>query len=445
MDERRELPSSIELEKRILAAMTLGNDSISDITSVLNEEDFFRQDHRLIFRAILSLYSQTDNAVGVNDVVDEIKKRGDDKFVSASYIISTLHSDFTTERVNSYVKTVKEKSNMRRLIYLGENLVECGYDPRKTFAETMEMAEKELLSISSNTNRVGFESAAVISQRAFERMQHLHNHPEELQGVTTGFIDLDKITNGLQKSDLILLAARPSMGKTALALNMAANSAAKNNVVALFSLEMSKGQLGYRLISTASGVNSMYLNTGNFSDNDMVAMVDSLDYMTKLNLFIDDTPGITIMDIRSMSRRLKREKGLNLIVIDYLQLMQGSRSRYSEQNRQQEISEISRNLKALARELDVPILALSQLSRSVEMRAEKKPQLSDLRESGSLEQDADIVMFLYRDEYYNRDNTDNENIAELIIAKNRNGPTTSIRLHFQKEILRFGDLTRVEM
>lgn len=445
MDERRELPSSIELEKRILAAMTLGNDSISDITSVLNEEDFFRQDHRLIFRAILSLYTQSNQTFDIDDVIDEIKKRGDDKFVSASYITSTLHSDFTTERVNSYVKTVKEKSNMRRLIYLGENLVECGYDPRKTFAETMEMAEKELLSISSNTNRVGFESAAVISQRAFERMQHLHNHPEELQGVTTGFIDLDKITNGLQKSDLILLAARPSMGKTALALNMAANSAAKNNVVALFSLEMSKGQLGYRLISTASGVNSMYLNTGNFSDNDMVAMVDSLDYMTKLNLFIDDTPGITIMDIRSMSRRLKREKGLNLIVIDYLQLMQGSRSRYSEQNRQQEISEISRNLKALARELDVPILALSQLSRSVEMRAEKKPQLSDLRESGSLEQDADIVMFLYRDEYYNRDNTDNENIAELIIAKNRNGPTTSIRLHFQKEILRFGDLTRVEM
>ncbi len=422
-----------------------GNNAFSDIASILSAEDFFRQDHRLIFHAILSLYSQSSGSITAVEVENELQKHGKDKFVNKAYISSVLSSEYSIERAKAYAKVIKEKSNMRRLIYLGENLVECGYDPQKTFDETMELAEKELLAISSNTNNVGFESAAIVSQRSFERIQHTHNHPEEMEGVTTGLTDLNKITNGLHKSDLILLAARPSMGKTALALNIAANAASKGNVVALFSLEMSKGQLGNRLISTASGVNSMYLNTGNFSDNDMAAMVDSLEYIANMNLFIDDTPGITIMDVRSMSRRIKREHGLNLIVIDYLQLMQGSRSRYSEQNRQQEISEISRNLKALARELDVPILALSQLSRSVEMRAEKKPQLSDLRESGSLEQDADIVMFLYRDEYYNRDETENENIAELIIAKNRNGPTTSIRLQFQKEILRFGDLTRVEM
>ena len=243
---------------------------------------------------------------------------------------------------------------------------------------------------------------------------------------------------------MILLAARPSMGKTALALNIAANAAREKKVVALFSLEMSKTQLGNRLLSTWSGVNSQYLNTGSFSDDDMRALLRALDDLSSLKLFIDDTAGISLLELRSKARRLKHENGLDLIVIDYLQLMQGGRGRLTEQNRQQEISEISRNLKALARELDVPILALSQLSRQVEMRADKKPQLSDLRESGSLEQDADIVMFLYRDEYYNRDDDENKNIAELIFAKNRNGPTTSIHLQFNKEIMRFGDLTREE-
>lgn len=266
-----------------------------------------------------------------------------------------------------------------------------------------------------------------------------------MEGVTTGFTDLNRITNGLHKSDLILLAARPSMGKTALALNIAANAARVGKTVALFSLEMSKTQLGNRLLSTMSDVDSMSLNTGNLSDENMRDLITALEQMEQYKLFIDDTAGITLLEMRSKARRIKHEHGLDLIVIDYLQLMQGGRSRLSEQNRQQEISEISRSLKALARELDVPILALSQLSRNVEMRAEKKPQLSDLRESGSLEQDADMVMFLYRDEYYNRDDTSNQNIAELILAKNRNGPTTSIRLQFKKETMRFGDLTRAEM
>ena len=243
---------------------------------------------------------------------------------------------------------------------------------------------------------------------------------------------------------MILLAARPSMGKTALALNIAINATLNKKTVALFSLEMSKTQLGNRLLSTVSKVNSHYINTGNFSDNEMQNLLHALDRLAYLRLFIDDTASISLLELRSKVRRLKNEFGLDLVVIDYLQLMQGGGSRLSEQNRQQEISEISRSLKSLARELDIPILALSQLSRSVERRADKKPQLSDLRESGSLEQDADIVMFLYRDEYYNRDDTDNQNIAELIIAKNRNGPTTSIRLHFNKEIMYFSDLTRAE-
>ena len=282
-----------------------------------------------------------------------------------------------------------------------------------------------------------------ILQSNLEKIQDSYNNPGSLRGVPTGLTGVEKVLNGLHKSDLILLAARPSMGKTALALNIAVNAAKKGKVVALFSLEMSCEQIGNRLLSSESKVNSLHLNTGKLANGDMGKLVDALDVLSRLNMYIDDTPGISILDLRSKARRLKHEIGsLDLIVLDYLQLMQGRSNRNTEMNRQQEISEISRSLKALARELNVPILALSQLSRNVEMRAEKKPQLSDLRESGSLEQDADIVLFLYRDEYYNRDEAENENIAELIIAKNRNGPTTSVRLQFQKEYLLFRNLER---
>ena len=304
--------------------------------------------------------------------------------------------------------------------------------PEKFFAEDYE--EKPLQS--------GVESLWTVVNRAFERIQHVHNHPNELTGVPTGLIELNKITNGLQKSDLIILAARPSMGKTALALNIATAAAKEDNVL-FFSLEMSKEQLATRLLSTASGVNSQKLNTGNFDYNEMISVIDSAYVSAELKLFIDDTLLQTLNKIRATARNFKSKFGLGLIIIDYIQLMQGSKEYRG--NRVQEMSEISRGLKALARELDIPILAVSQLSRNVEQRENKRPQLSDLRESGSIEQDADIVMFLYRDEYYNRDEADNQNIAELIIVKNRNGPTTSFRLKFQKSIMRFGNLTRSEL
>ncbi len=259
-----------------------------------------------------------------------------------------------------------------------------------------------------------------------------------MQGISTGFLDLERVLNGLQRSDMIILAARPSMGKTALALNIAKNAARKGNVVAIFSLEMGAGQLAKRLLATESGVNSQRINRGELDYNEMEQLLLAVDRLSKLKVYIDDNGGQTILEIRSKARRLAHEVGLDLIVIDYLQLMTGRRA----ENRQQEISDISRNLKTLARELDVPILALSQLSRSVELRAEKKPQLSDLRESGSLEQDADIVMFLYREEYYNREESDKANVAEVIIAKNRNGPTTAVNLYFDKETMRFENLTR---
>ena len=359
------------------------------------------------------------------------------KVVTRPYLFSLLELEYTTARAEYYANILKEKSVLRRLTQAGREIADEADAEHDTVEKILEAAERRILSVSAEQTQGGFEKLKEIMLRTFERINERINHPNELSGVSSGLIDLDKVLNGFQKSDMIILAARPSMGKTALALNIAIGAAQKSKGVGIFSLEMSKTQLGNRLLSTKSGVNSQYLNTGNLTDDDMNSLIDALNDLSGLKMYIDDTAGMGLLELRSKARRLKHEHGLDLIIIDYLQLMQGGRA----ENRQQEISEISRGLKSLARELEVPILALSQLSRSVEMRAEKKPQLSDLRESGSLEQDADIVMFLYREEYYNRE-TDNENIAELIIAKNRNGPTTSIRLQFNKETMRFADLTR---
>ena len=422
---RRELPAAIEIEKKLLSAMMLKEGAvIPKVTNLITADDFYREEHRLIFNAMLAIYNR-DTPPDILLIEDELTRTDEIDRVSHRYLFSLMDLEFSTARVEAYANTIKTKSLLRRLINAGLEIADEAGDERKDVEDILEEAERKILAVTHQNNQIGFEKLSAVLQRALERIQHIHNNPGTVVGVTTGIHDIDKVTNGLQRSDLILLAARPSMGKTALALNIAANAAKNKKVVALFSLEMSKTQLGNRLLSTCSGINSQYLNTG-------------------ILLFIDDTAGISLLELRSKARRLKHENGLDLVVIDYLQLMQGGRPRLTEQNRQQEISEISRNLKALARELNVPILALSQLSRQVEMRADKKPQLSDLRESGSLEQDADIVMFLYRDEYYNRDDAENKNIAELIFAKNRNGPTTSIHLQFDKETMRFGDLTREE-
>lgn len=441
----REMPADVEVEKKLLSAMMLRESTIIPmVADILTDEDFYRQENKIVFRALLNVYNR-GTPPDILLVENELRRTGEIDQVSRSYLFSLIDMEFTTARAEAQATVIKEKAILRRLIQAGEEIADEARNEQNIVEDVLEGAEKRILSVTSKTTQIGFERLATVLQRSFERIQHIHNNPEDMEGVTTGFIDLNKITNGLHKSDLILLAARPSMGKTALALNIAANAARAGKVIVLFSLEMSKTQLGNRLLSTMSGVNSMSLSTGNLSDEDMSELINALARMEQYKLFIDDTAGMTLLEMRSKARRIKHEHGLDLIVIDYLQLMQGGRSRLTEQNRQQEISEISRSLKALARELDVPILALSQLSRNVEMRAEKKPQLSDLRESGSLEQDADMVMFLYRDEYYNRDDTNNQNLAELILAKNRNGPTTSIRLQFQKEIMRFGDLTRADM
>jgi len=434
----RKLPEAYEIEKKLLSAMMLKEGRvIPQVSAILKAEDFYRVEHRLIYQAMLKVYAQ-GSPPDIFLIEEELARTGDLVRVKHAYLFSLIDYEFTTARATAQAETIRNKAILRRLIETCEEIMENAYDEQKSVEEIVEVAEKKIFSVTSKTNAAGFEKLSSIILRAYDRIDRIKKNPDEIEGVKTKLISLDRILNGLHKTDLILLAARPSMGKTALALNMAANAAMTGKTVAIFSLEMSRGQLANRLLSTSSRVNSQKLNTGHdLNDDDMEKLLVATDELSSLNLYIDDTAGLTMLEMRSKLRRLKQEAGLDLAVIDYLQLMQGGR----QENRQQEISEISRSLKALARELDVPILALSQLSRSVEMRAEKKPQLSDLRESGSLEQDADIVLFLYRDEYYNK-NEENENIAELIIAKNRNGPTTAIHLQFQKEIMRFGDLIK---
>lgn len=433
----REWPQAIEMEKKLLSAMMLKESTvIPAVSTILTAEDFYREEHKLIYNALLRVYAR-GTPPDVLLVEEDLKRMGDLVKVNRRYLFNLVDYEFTTARAEIYARTIKDKATLRRLIEISEEVIEESYEEQEPVEDILEIAAKKIFTLTSQTQASEFEELSLIVQKSFERIQHINNHPEATQGVPTGLIGLNRALNGFQRGDLILLAARPSMGKTALALNIARNAARANKVVAMFSLEMSKEQLAKRLLSTESGVNSQAVSRGELDGQEMDELIDAMERLDGLRLYIDDTPGQTILEIRSKARRLAHEVGLDLIVIDYLQLMTGRRA----ENRQQEISEISRNLKGLARELDVPILALSQLSRSVELRAEKKPQLSDLRESGSLEQDADIVMFLYREEYYNREES-NENVAELIIAKNRNGPTTIIPLQFQKETMRFGDLTK---
>ncbi len=443
METAHELPNVIDMEKELLSAMMIkGGVAIPKIQEIIREEDFYRPEHRMIFRVMMELYQNGDlpNPLIISET---LRQKGYGNQIGMKYVYTLSALTNTTAYIETYAKTIREKAFLRQLIDIGQEIVDSAYENKLTAEELLREAEKKIFAATMRKGKRELEKVSDILKTSLENIQHIYNNPGSLRGVPTGLADVEKVLNGLHKSDLILLAARPSMGKTALALNIAVNAAKRDKIVALFSLEMSCEQIGNRLLSSESKVNSLHLNTGNLSGGDMNKLVDALEELSRLNMFIDDTPGISILDLRSKTRRLKHEVGdLDLIVLDYLQLMQGRSSRNTEMNRQQEISEISRSLKALARELNVPILALSQLSRNVEMRAEKKPQLSDLRESGSLEQDADIVMFLYRDEYYNRDDAENENIAELIIAKNRNGPTTSVRLQFQKEILQFRNLER---
>lgn len=450
MIEERVPPQNIEAEQAVLGAMLIDKEAIAKATEVLSADDFYREAHRVIFSAMLELYNKNEAVDMVT--VTEILKRDNklEDIGGIAYITSLANVVLTAANVKYHADIVAEKSVLRQLVRVSTEIAAMGYEANEDVGTLLDTAESRILEISNRKKKTDFTAINDVLMDSVQSIESLLQNKGGLTGLPAGFADLDKLTSGLHPSDFIILAARPSMGKTALALNIVQNVALRAHKaiggeprsVAFFSLEMSKEQLVNRMLCAEAGIDSQRLRVGEMHDEDWTHLWDACDTMSRAKIYIDDTAGITAMEMRSRARRLKAEHGLDLIVVDYLQLMQGSGKRNNSGDRQQEVSEISRSLKALARELDVPVLALSQLSRSVESRQVKRPMLSDLRESGSLEQDADIVAFLYREDYYNPD-TENKH-TELIIAKHRNGPVDTVNLFFQKQFTKFVGFTKRE-
>ena len=439
MAENRMPPQNIEAEKAVLGAMLIKKDAIIEVQEILRPEDFYREAHKVAYEAMLKL-TDSEEAVDIVTLTEELRKEEQlERVGGVRFVTDIANTVPTAANISYHAKIVKEKAELRRLIDAATAIAAAAYEDTDEVANIMDEAEKRILAVAAGQSNDGFEPMKAILLRTFDRINDLYESKGNITGISTGFKDLDHITSGLQPSDLVLVAARPSMGKTAFTLNMASYIGLHNlGTVAFFSLEMSKEQLMQRMLCSEGGIDAQRLRTGQLEDEEWTRLVETANRLNSAPIYIDDTAGITVMEMRSKARRLKAEHGLSVIFIDYLQLMQGRASKNSD-NRQQEISEISRSLKALARELNVPVIALSQLSRSVESRQVKRPMLSDLRESGSLEQDADIVMFLYREDYYDKD-TEAKNITEVIIAKHRNGPVDTIKLFFQKEFTKFRDL-----
>ncbi|MCX7970890.1 MAG: replicative DNA helicase [Negativicutes bacterium] len=438
-------PHSVEAEMAVLGAMLLESGAADQAFEMLCAEDFYSHQHQVIFTAMTKLY-RGKKPVDIVTLTAQLKDDGNlDGIGGIPYLTAVSDAVTTAANLAYYAKIVEEKSLLRQLIRAATEAARLGYEAGDDVSEIIDRSEQLILRVAEKRKSQEFVPTIEIMMRAFERLETLHASQGKVTGIATGFTDFDRLLSGLQPSDLIILAARPSMGKTALALNIAQHAAVRGKkAVAIFSLEMSKEQLAQRMLCAEAGIDSQRLRSGMMQDEDWQKLVAAADRLSQSPIFIDDTGGIGVMEMRAKARRLKaaKGKGLDLIIVDYLQLMQGSAGR-GEINRQEQIAEISRSLKGLARELDVPVLALSQLSRQVEHRTNKRPMLSDLRESGALEQDADIVMFLYRDDYYNPE-TENKDITELIIAKHRNGPTDVVKLFFQKPTTRFRNISPMQ-
>ncbi len=427
-------PHSLESEQSVLGSMIKDKEAIYAAVEWLHPDDFYKEANKEIFEAILSLFNRNE-PVDIITLAEELKKRGTLENVGGvSYLTDLSGGIATTSNIKYYCEIVKEKSTLRRLIKTCDEIITKSYEYDQDVNSIIEEAEKGIFDITQGRNRESFHPIKKVLLDSFAKIEELAANQGELTGLTTGFIDIDNKLSGLQKSDLVLLAARPSMGKTALGINIATNAAIKAGAsVAIFSLEMSKEQLVQRMISSVAHVDLQKIISGRLDEDEWLKIIDAMAPLSKAKVFIDDTAGISLMEMKAKCRRLKLEKGLDLVLIDYLQLMQLD-SRY--ESRQQEISAISRGLKGLAKEMDCPVVALSQLSRAPELRSDHRPILSDLRESGAIEQDADVVMFLYRDEYYHQD-SDKKNIGEVIIAKHRNGPTGTVELVWKKEFTKF--------
>ena len=439
-DVEKLLPQNIEAECGVLGSIIIDPEAIVQVADFLHSDDFYRDAHRTIYEVILQLYEQREPADFIT-ICDELERRNKlEEVGGASYITSLINQVPTSGNVEYYGRIVERTSILRRLIHAAGQIAAIAYEEGDADV-ALDRAEQLIFNISQRHARSDFSLLRDILSEYMNKLDQLHERRGTIVGVPTGFTDLDRLTGGLQRSDLIILAARPAIGKTSLALSLAHNSTVKyQHSVAIFSLEMSKEQLVQRLLSMDAGVDQQRLRTGWIEDDEWDRIIYAMGTLSEANIWIDDTPGITTVEMRSKARRLQAEHGIDLIIVDYLQLMQsvlGSGKR--NENRVQEISEVSRNLKALARELNLPVLALAQLSRAVETRQSKVPQLSDLRESGSLEQDADIVMFIYRDDIYNPE-SERKNIADIIVAKHRNGPVGEVSLYFQASQTRFRDL-----
>ena len=429
-------PHSVEAEQSVLGSILLDKEAMISVSETLVPEDFYKEEHKVIYESMLKLYN-SQSEIDLITLTDELRDQGYlDDIGGIAYITSLSTVVPTTSNIKYYVNIVKEKSISRQLISAANDIINLGYDGSAKVEYVLENAEKKIFDISQERATNDFQPINQVISEALSMLEKLYEEKNDVTGLTTGFRDLNKKINGLQRSDLLLIAARPAMGKTAFALNLVQNAALKGDAsVAVFSLEMSKEQLVQRMIASQSTVELKKIKTGTLADNDWPRITDGMAILSGAKIHIDDTPGIKISELRSKCRKLKIEKGLDLVLIDYLQLMEGEGQ---NESRQQEIAKISRSLKILAKELDCPVVALSQLSRAPEQRADHRPMLSDLRESGSIEQDADIVMFLYRDEYYNPD-TEKKNIGEVIVAKNRHGETGTVELVWFGGIQKFAD------
>ena len=438
-DAGRVPPQDIDAERSLLGAVLISENILADVTEITRPEDFYDARHKLVFEAMWNLYEK-HRPVDLLTLTAELRGRKQLKDVGGgAYLTELTNAVPTATHAKAYAELVAKAAVKRRLIKAGEGIVQRAYGEDTEIAEMLGEAEKELFSVSEQNVKQDLVAMSDILVDTFDRIELLHRNKGALRGMKTGYVDLDSKTAGFQKSDLLIIAARPAMGKTTLALNMAYNVATINKKdVLVFSLEMSKDQLVDRMLADVSGVDSWKLRTGNLSGEDFEKISEAMAEMAEAPIHIDDTPGLSILEMRTKARRVAHDKDIGLIIVDYLQLMSSS-SRKAEANRVQEVSEISRGLKLIARELQVPVIALSQLSRSVENRMPQIPQLSDLRESGSIEQDADMVMFVYREDYYNPE-TERQHITDLIIAKHRNGPTGTVELYFDPARLRFMSL-----
>ena len=433
-------PHDIEAEQAIIGSMLTDKDAVIAAIEILREQDFYREDNRIIYSAILNLYNRSE-PIDIITLKAELKSMGKLEAVGGlEYIVQLPDRVPTTSNVEQYIRIVEEKSMLRALIKTADELITLGYDPTQEVEQVIDTAEKKKFEVMQKKNQKGYSSMKDILIDTFTQLEQLYNQKEMITGVPTGFADLDYRTSGLHNSDLILVAARPAMGKSAFALNIATHAAVRGKVpVAIFSLEMSKEQMANRILCSEAMVDSAKVRTGKIDDEEWGKLAAASGELSEAGIYIDDTPGISVMEIRAKCRKMKLEKNIGLVVIDYLQLVQGSNRKGG--SREQEIAEISRSLKILAKEINVPVIALSQLSRAPEQRVDHRPMLSDLRESGSIEQDADIVMFLYRDDYYNED-TDKKNIAEVIIAKHRSGATGTVELLWLGNYTKFANIDR---